>query len=60
MNDNNVRQAKTEPTSIPEMSKAVHDFLTSAELEGTNLRMEYAKVLTGQRVTLFFNYDDMG
>lgn len=55
-----VRPVKTEPTSIPAMSTAVHEFLTKAELEGANLRMEHAKALTGQRLTLFFNYDDIG
>ena len=60
MTDNNVRPVHTEPTNIPTMVEKVHEFLTNAELEGSNLRMEHAKALTGQRLTLFFEYDDMG
>lgn len=56
----NVRPVHTKPTDMGAASNAVHEFLTRAELDGTNLRMEYAKALSGQRLTLFFNYEDMG
>ena len=55
-----IKPVKTELANIPQVAKAFNDFLTKAELDGANLRLEYATGLCGQRITAIFDWDDRG
>jgi hypothetical protein len=55
-----IRKVKTQPAAADVVREVVELFIARYEKEGTELRLEHVYGLTGGRVTITFQWEDMG